>query len=239
MDIDPHLVAECLAEVKEAFPGLENTVELFSTVEELLIGQQFSFHIDSVKGTTERFTAVIQCNLTNEHDINSFLNNYLSRTNETMRIDKRKKFSTKSQYSSVLYYRCQHNTRTPKTRDVEGILQVNPGKKLKNCNCPMSMCFKLHKDSSRYPCTLSIKYCHNHATNSLQAWGYKDIRESTKSTIWSLFSSNMTPATAYKEFKRTIRCNSNSDIEFHKLIADRSILPLRRDFNTLYMEYTR
>lgn len=240
MDIDQDLVYQALHDVQTEFSAEENTEELRCAVQELTSGQPKKLIILNVVGSPEKFKAKIESEVSTIQDIRSFVLAYNAQTNETLRIEKGKKLTAKSSYVYVEHYRCQHKTRNPKTREVSKVLQKNPSKTLKNSNCAMSLIFKVRKDeSSGFPCLIDLKWAHNHSTNTLRAWGFKDIPEFTTRTIRSLFAFGMTPATAYRDFVRTVRCNVSSEMEFHQILADRSKVPRRRDFSVLYTEYNR
>lgn len=240
MNIDPNLIRQACLQVENEFVGEQNTDELKCAANELLLGQKKKFEIVNVIGRPEKFKAAINSEISNLADIEQFIITYGSQTNETLRIYKEKTLSAKSSYLHEHYYRCQHNTRNMKTRDVELILIKDPSKTLKNSNCPMSVIVRVRKDqTSPYPCTIDIKWNHNHSTSALQVLAFKDIPEHTSSTIYSLFACGMTPATAYRDFLRTVRSNAKSDMDFHQILSDRSQVPKRRDFNALYTEFNR
>ena len=121
------------------------------------------------------------------------------------------------------------------------IMKNNPAKRIKNTNCPFSMCAKILLDQSlEFPCTIEIKWNHNHGTNTLQAWSYKDLTEEAVNTIKQYFMNGMTPGTAYKEFVDNLRISCGTDIlAYHRVLADRGTCPRRRDFNALYVEFNK
>ena len=221
------------------FPGQINTDELRDVVQGIFPLSKDDFSIINVKGTTSCFKTSVKCVLKNKSDVDTFIIDYGQHNNETLRKGKTRKLSSKSSYSLVVYYRCQHNTKNPKTADVQTLMKEKPFKRLKNTNCPFSLSVKIHKNFERFPCTLEIEWAHNHPVNALQAWSFKDIADVTAEKIRSLFDDNFTPGMAYREFLKEIKSNCSSELDYHMITADRSKVPRRNDFNNLYTDYVR
>ena len=158
------------------------------------------------------------------------MDTYSKQNNETLRIYKKKTLTEKSSYSIVNYYRCHHNTRQLSTWDVESVLRNCPGKRFKNTNCTFSVSFKVKKvpPPDAYSCTIELQWCHNHPTSALQVLSFK-----------KLFATGLTPGSAYHEFLRNAKALATSKLELHKMLADRSVVPRRPDFNSIYAEYSK
>ena len=105
----------------EIFPGLENTEELFCSAKELFLKQKLDFKIEHVRGTISKFKAIISSKISCVRELEEFIASYNEDNNETLRIAKRKPLTNRSSYNIVWYYRCQHKTRNPSTRNVQEI----------------------------------------------------------------------------------------------------------------------
>ena len=92
-------------------------------------------------------------------------------------------------------------------------------------------------EHEQFATTLDLEWTHSHSIDSLQANSYKDISDSTKEYVTSLFENGYTPSLAYKEFISKMRAETANDIEFHLKMSNRSIMPRRWDFNHLYKIY--
>ena len=222
------------------FPGLENTDELKACVQELIPFKYDEFMITNVRGNTDRFKFSLKCKIADVEEIKRFVRNYTERNNETLRISKNKKLSNQSSYLHIHYYRCQHNTRNPNTRDAKKIITERPCKRFKNTDCPFMLSVKvLQKPEDEYACIIEAEWNHNHTTVALQVIGFKDIPEEVVEHIKVLFKSGLTPGMAYREHKKELRARCKSELVYHHVLADRSKAPRRRDFNALYEEYNR
>ena len=66
---------------------------------------------------------------------------------------------------------------------------------------------------------------------------FRDIPSCIADNIKALFNLDYTPALAYTEFVKRLQTECQSSIEFQERLADRSILPSRRDFNNFYNSF--
>ena len=131
----------------------------------------------------------------NSEDVDKFIHSYSEETKETLRILRTKNVTSKSQYSLVKYYRCQHQTRNKKTREHLEILKQNPSKRLQNTDCAFSLNVKIIKKANEtHPCTITIKWTHNHPTEAAQALSYRDVPEEVRQKILELFAQGYTPS---------------------------------------------
>jgi hypothetical protein len=187
--------------VKARFDGPKNTEELFACARELLLNQPFQYVISNVCGQPDSYRLSMNVNIRNESELNVFVNNYARNNGETLRISKVKKVTNRSKYCVNQYFRCQHNTRVPSTKNIEEILRKKPSKRLKNTNCPFTLSAKIDKDpSTLFPCKIEIDWSHNHQIDTLQANSFKDLSENVTDVIRQYFANGMSPGTAYKEF---------------------------------------
>ena len=159
------------------FPGTENTEELTAVTNELFYEQKLKYRIDHVSGKVSKFEARLSSQISNEEDVLDFIKTYMKQDNETLRIHTKKKLTERSSYLSVSYFRCHHNTRNFKTRDVEAVLKSAPHKRLKNTNCTFSLCLKVRRvpPADGYSCTINLQWSHNHPTAALQVLTFKDM----------------------------------------------------------------
>ena len=184
----------------------------------------------------------IKCDISSDKELKNFIETYSKYTGETLKVKTRKKNTEKSIYSERAFYRCYHDTRYEKTRDVKSILEKKPTKRFRNTFCPFQLSVKiLKRDSNEQPdpfrCTINIEHKHNHPVNSLHALSFKSISEETQNDIKMLFQSGMTASQAYAEFLSEFRRKCATDLEFHRKKADRSCCPRRFDFNVLYAKF--
>ena len=113
--------------VEEAkFEGATNTQELFACAEELVLSQPYDVKAVEVVGTAKQFRATYEANILTSTDLENFIEIYGCKNDETLRIAKNKDLTSRSSYSLVMYYRCQHDTRGLTTREIEEILARNP-----------------------------------------------------------------------------------------------------------------
>ena len=132
-------VLKCLNVIRNQFSGSTDTDELFTYVKEILPIPNENYKVVSVKGTSERFKAEVQCKLESVAAAEIFVNKYVSSNKETLRKLTPKIPSVKSPYSIILYYRCQHKTYHQPSMNPTNVLQQRPSKRLKNTDCPFSM----------------------------------------------------------------------------------------------------
>ena len=220
-------MTKCIGQVKDCFRGSENTDELLRCVETIIPLQSDSYKILNVKGDETKFKAKIHAQIT---DTDDFISNYCIKNNETLRL------YTKNNLSE--YYRCKHNTRYEKTRDIEARLRTNPSARIQNTNCQFSMGIK-NLDADVFNKIIEIEWNHNHSTRSLHSLTFKDIPIEVKSQIEKLFQTGLLPRAAHRELLRQLRSECNSELEYQEKLADRSILPRKPDFNRLYGLFTR
>ena len=198
------------------------------------------YRVDKVEGDGENWTANVSAKLCSTSDIESFIRGYMDITCETLKTRVQKPAgSARGKYVANEFYRCHHDTRYEKTRDIIAIKTTNPLKRVKNTYCPMSMTFKITKEefADEYPCQITIEHTHNHPTKSLEVFSYKTLTEEVIGKVDSLFESGCTPSSAYREYLCVLRKICRDELEFHLKKADRSITPRRRDFNYLYKKY--
>ncbi|XP_066933770.1 uncharacterized protein [Clytia hemisphaerica] len=225
--------------LRSTFINVFDTQELVETLMDKLPFGKDEFKIISVNGSVKRLKANIDCKLIN---LDSFIQNYNEKTDETLRVSSTRKQSDKSLYEKYIYLRCHHKTRYTKTNP-ELIRKQKPSKRFKNTDCPFSLClkFKKHNDTTSHDfnCNINLEWNHNHPTRSLQALSFKDIQKSTQADIAKLFDQGFTPGPAYREFWRLIKEVCSNELELHKLTSDRSRFPRRTDFNKLFTDYHR
>ena len=169
-------------------------------------------------------------------DVKSFLSNYNEKTNETLRTASTKTLSSKNRFFKFVYLRCHHNTRYHNTMNSKEVVESKPSKRFKNTDCPFTMVLEfIRNPESELNCVLEMEWIHNHPTKSLQALSFKDINPNVKTEMFTLFDKSFTPGLAYKEFwRRTKESCTNNELNLLTMIADRSIIPRRTDFNKLY-----
>ena len=86
---------------------------------------------------------------------------------------------------------------------------------------------------------MELEYNHNHPVNALQTLTFKDISINTRDQIKTMYQNGFTPRLAFKEMYKEVTKQASDEIQVHLKIADRSIMPLRSDFNSLYTEFKR
>ena len=118
------------------------------------------------------------------------------------------------------------------------VLQEKPSKRIKNTNCSFSLAIKLLKAAIQYNSEIEIEWNHNHPVQALHSLSFKDIAESTLERINSMFKNGLLPGAVHKELMRQLRSECKTDLEYHLKLADRSIIPRRMDFNTIYRQFT-
>ena len=228
-----------LQAIRNQFAGEQNTAELFDRVYDLL-PNGFDGKVTSVSGNIKNFKADIRLNLKTLDDIVCFVKQYGEINHETLRRLTPINHGQSSDFLHTVYYRCHHKTNYSKTMNAAEVLKYNPSKRLKNTDCRFSAVFKLKKDQlEEHTCLMTLEYNHNHSVTALQTLTFKDILSTTKHAIKQLFENGHTPRTAFKIMQEDVKKQTLNDLEAHKLSADRSILPLRRDFNSLYTEFKR
>ena len=220
--------------------GLKNTDELKACAQELLpLGENEGMLLD-VRGNTNKFKFSYKCKISDIEGIKNFIKLYTEKNDETLRISKIKSLTCKSSYIHVHYYRCQHNTRNPKTKDTKKLPSEKPFRRLKNTDCPFMLVFKILKNAEdEFPCIIECEWNHNHPTHSLQVLSFKDVPTDAVEKIKILFKNGFTPGLAYREYLKDLRARCDNELAFHHILADRSKAPRRRDFNSLYAEYNR
>ena len=90
------------------------------------------FEIQAIEGTRENWKAEFLCHISSQEEIETFLLNYNERTGETLKLKVKKPSTPKSIYEINSTYRCHHDTRYEKIRDVKGILSKNPSNRFQN-----------------------------------------------------------------------------------------------------------
>ena len=214
------------------FEGALNTEELFDCVNELLLGQ-VDFVIEKVQGKTNKYKAQIKSKMSCEDGIKKFVEIYCHQTNETLRCDKKKDPTKNYKVRRIIGANIILNTLAQK-----GSLKAS--KEVQNTNCEFLMFLSItNVIGNEFLCSITIEWAHNHPVNSLQALGFKDVSQSAKYQIRCLFESGMSAGTAYKEFHRNLRISIYDKMDLHLILADRSKVPRRNDFNALYSEYNR
>ena len=86
---------------------------------------------------------------------------------------------------------------------------------------------------------MELEYNHNHSVYALQTLSFRDIPCDTRERIKTMFENGYTSGLAYKEVYKSMKMQASDEIQLHLLTADRSKIPLRRDFNALYTEYKK
>ena len=84
---------------------------------------------------------------------------------------------------------------------------------------------------------IDIEFEHNHSLETLEAAEFRDISSDCADKIYTLYESGHTRSTARQQYMKEIRETCTNDLEFHKKKADRSVVPRRRDFNSLYTQF--
>lgn len=189
----------------------------------------------------EVYTAEVNCNLNTSKEIQEFVTKYTNEFNECLKLKYKKEGSNKSLLKVKEIYRCHHDTRYEKTRDVDATLKRNPLKRFKNTSCPFQISFKIYNElpTSGFSSKIYLEHTHNHPLNSLEALSFKSISDEVKSKINELFSTGLTPSHAYREFLRNLKNSCQNELDFHLKKSDRSKCPRRRDFNSIYLQYCK
>ena len=209
-------------------------------IEDVFEETDFFYEIVSFKKELGSTEVGVHCNITTFEEINEFITSYMKFTNETLKIELKKKCTEKSIYFERIIYRCHHDTRYEKTRESKTLLTEKPMKRFRNTYCPFQMSIKVLKTcigDSSFKCIILLEHTHNHSIKSLHALSFKCVSIETTSTINSLFASGMTPSQAYTEFIQNFRSSCIDDLDFHLKKADRSNCPRRTDFNALYIKF--
>ena len=60
-----------------------------------------------------------------------------------------------------------------------------------------------------------------------------------KDRIKSLFADGLLPGAAYREMLRQLRSECDNDLQYHLKLPDRSTMPRRIDFNSIYGQFTK
>ena len=92
-----------IKEIYEEFSG-PVTQELISSAKELLLNQCLEFRVVDVRGSIGNFKIEIESKIGNAKDLADFVSNYIQTNNETIRVSKTKKLTSKSKYSIINYY---------------------------------------------------------------------------------------------------------------------------------------
>ena len=108
-------------------------------------------------------------------NFNHFIHSFIYRVEKT----------SKSRYLLYRRYRCHCKTRYDKTAETAKILQQHSSKRIKNTGCPMTITFKLLKETP--DCYIILIWNRNHPVLSLHALSFKDISPSTALEIKGLF----------------------------------------------------
>ena len=233
------LLSESINELRNGFTGSANTSEFRACVEQILPIPNDSLKILDVEGCQSKFRAKIECKFTTPDEVDNFIEKYNNHNSETLRLSSMKTLSEKSPYITARYMRCHHNTRYAETMSPAEVLSLKPCKRIKNTNCPFSMVIKLSKNPSLCDTLINLEWNHNHAVTSLQSLSFRDIPKEVTEQIQILFKAGMLPGSAHREFMRQLKSECKSDLEYHKKLADRALVPRRNDFNNLYNEYNK
>ena len=232
--MDENLRRKLLAEYKDITniftENQDNCDILMGRLTDVLPLDEGKFKVESLVGNKETFKAVIMTQLASEADIEGFVQNWALRNHETLRKKTPRKTKT---YETVRYYRCQHKTYHQKSMNPGEKIKEKSSKRHKNTDCPFTIVFKL-KEVGQASCIIDLEYNHNHSTEAAQVYSYEDIPTDLKERIFTLFSINYTPGSAYKEIYKSVKNGCKSDQEFHEKMSHRSIMPRRSDFNQLY-----
>ena len=199
-----------------------NKAELEQTVAEIIPISQEKYRIITVDGSLKDFKVTIECDIPNTAE---FIQNYSSKSKETLRRMSSKHPSEQNPFSKYEYFRCQHKTYCESTMDHKNVLRKNPSKRFRNKNCPFSMVIKHRKDLNEFGQVLEIEWTHNHPTQSLQSMSFRDISEHTRVSIMELFEKGYTPSLAYKEVIRDVKSKCNNELEYHVALSYRSEMP--------------
>ena len=130
-----------------------NTIELKGYVTDLIPLNTTYYCIQEVFGNGVSWTAKISANMKSITEVDSFIKGYAELSSETLKLRTKKSIGERSQFLLKSYYRCQHDTRYEKTRDVLS---------RKNTYCPMTLSVKIKKIATDYPCEIVIGHNHNH-----------------------------------------------------------------------------
>ena len=236
------LVQGSLNEVIGEFAGPADTEELIGYVRDIVPLKEIEYNVTHVQGSKNRYKALIDCCLSSYQDVETFIEAYQNRSNETLRKVSPKRLSDKNIYKVCYYYRCQHKTQYQPTMNPEHIRSLKPSKRMKNTNCPFSLSIRIrhdHDNIETFKGRIDLEWNHNHTVEAAQALSFKDISSESKERITSMFNNGYTPSLAYREFLKGIRRQLADDLELHAYLADRSKVPSRRDFNNLYTEYKK
>ena len=101
------------------------------------------------------------------------------------------------------------------------------------------MVIKLSKNPSLCHKLINLEWNHNQAVTSFQSISFRDIPKEVIDQIQTHFKAGMLPGSAHQEFMRQLKSECKSDLEYHKKLADRALVPRRNDFNNLYNEYNK
>ena len=233
------LLSESINSLKTDFVGSSNTTELISCVKQMIPINEDNVKVIQINGSCKKFYAKLSCKLLTLNHVQTFINEYNIRNSETLRPSSTQKLSEKSPYTYIRYFRCQHNTRYQNTMSPAEVLTQKPSKRMKNTNCPFSMSVKLSKDLAIADSLITLEWNHNHPVKSLQSLSFKDVPADVKNKICELFESGSLPGAAHREYMRQTRTECSDDIEYHKRLSDRSIVPRRSDFNNFYSEFNK
>lgn len=230
-------IDDVLSNLRNRFQDAPDTDGLKKFIGNMLPLQDFL--ISQVNGCNKRFIGKIYTNFRSEEEITDFIVNYNDRNNETLRL-----FGNNGENNEFLfrrYYRCQHFTRNERTKDSHLVLSAKPFKRLKNTNCPFKLAIKTKHNSyiDNYNTLIELSWDHNHPIQSLHALSFKDMSPDVVNQVKDSFKKGLLPGSAYKEFLKQLRSECSSDLEYHKRMADRSLVPRRNDFNYLYGQFTK
>ena len=234
MDIDK--VNQHLFNALHRFDGAENTPALFDRIGEIIPTPEENTRIINVKGTTKKFKATIELNI---ESVDKFLEDYSAATSETLRVKTVKHPGEKSDFKTIHNFRCQHKTFHEGSMNAAEKVRKRPSKRLKNTDCPFHMSVKERRLEGEYRFQLNISYDHNHPTKAFHALTFRDLSTDIVEKITNLFAQNHTPALAHRQMRKSLQQTYQEKQDFQVALADRSIMPSRRDFNNLFTEYKR
>ena len=210
----------CLSEVIEEFAGPANTEELLGYLSDILPLKEQEYDVKHIQGTRNRYKASVDSCLSTYEEIENFIKAYQKRSNETLRKVTPKFLSEKNLYSVSYSYRCHHKTQYEPTMDAEKVRSSKPSKRMKNTNCPYSLCIRIKQDYYEEPfkSRIDIEWNHNHTVEAAHALTFKDISNESKKKITAMFDNGYTPALACREFLKGVRRKFVDDLEMRILL---------------------
>ena len=226
-----NLMKSAIEEVNNRFKSIESSEIEEETFRDTL-PEGYTYNIEELSGDEGKFKAHFLADGITKDNINQWVAEYEAINGIAVKIKARKKLS--NEYALRHYYRCHHNTRPSPSKDPQRKLLLNPSARVKNTNCPFQIVIKIDQNGC---CVIDIEFEHNHSLETLEATNFRDISSDCVDKIYKLYESGHTPSTARQQYLKEIREACTNDLEFHKMKADRSVVPRRRDFNYLYTQF--